>query len=170
MILPVSKHSLNRVDDGIPDLRLKLVASADKAVKSFDCATEECEGKTSDSKPYCIKCLDNLPYISEVKKTLSLREAEISVAASPEWSKIDLSGTFCSDILTFLRRKCVTPRRLAVAVDLPPEAITGYVLALRAEGLVKLCKLRGKPGSQARLIVAITDKGKKVAEDLWERR
>ena len=103
-----------------------------------------------------------------MQRVLLEREAEIALAMSANWKNISLTGTFCCDILVFLGRKCATPKKLAIAVDLPIVAINGYILALRAAKLVKLCKLRRKPGTAAKLIVAITDEGKILAEQLSE--
>jgi predicted transcriptional regulator len=140
--------------------------------RTSDCSTKGCHRKTSEGKPYCLQCLDQLPYVNGVKKAIETRKSETARAACGEWQHIDLQGTYCSDILTLLRKKAMSPKKLALMVDVPLESMDSYLKALRHAGLVKTFALKVKPTkpNQPRKLVAITDEGRQAATILWESR
>jgi len=152
---------------------MNAVGQTNKGIRSGLCNTDGCTKKTSESKPYCINCLGSLAYVSEVQKTIEAREKELTVAATKDgWKDINLDGTFCSDILTFLRVKAQSPDKLALLTDIPPAAMRGYIRALRAAGLLKVCQLKTPEdeSSTTKLVLVLTDKGREVANAMWKTR
>lgn len=54
------------------DFRIQLIFTRPKSV-SLPCRTKGCGFRTSGRKPFCLMCIDKLPYVKKIKAELSSR-------------------------------------------------------------------------------------------------
>jgi len=138
-----------------PLLRDRRLAAARvlAAAETAFCRVPGCANATSLHKPYCLTHLACSPYVRALEAELSRRDAEESAALDPRVARtLDPNGSRAQEILEELgRRGPQTFERLAHALNVPVEAVCGYLRALERAGLVRTLRMASRRGGYRRL-------------------
>lgn len=124
------------------------------------CSAPRCSGKTTGRKPFCLDHVHLMAVAADVLAREAERdeEARVAVASEDGWRKIDLNGSRSKEILDYLAFSGPqSVKRLAMFVEVSPEAVEAYVRALAEARLVKRVTLGSRRG-QPRHIVDLVER------------
>jgi DNA-binding transcriptional ArsR family regulator len=115
-----------------------------------------CSSATTGRKPFCIDHLEELPYVAALREELAAREAK----------RLNLDGSRAQELIEMIAlRGAVTPKRLALVVDLGEAELMRHIRALERAGFVTTITLGSRRGTSRR-IVTLTKDGELRAENL----
>jgi hypothetical protein len=122
------------------------------------CQAQGCTKATTD-KDFCIDHIEFSPHAKAVLAGLDRRAEEERKATSRRgWKFVDVNGSRAQEIVEHLQSVgAQTPRRLAFTVDLSPEALNAYLVALKKAKLIKMQTVGSRRG-EPRLVVMPVEK------------
>jgi predicted HTH transcriptional regulator len=102
------------------------------------CQEEGCFETTRERKPYCTDHFKQHPYVQQLLKQLSERDAEDRRVLMEGSIAVNLDGITVKEIIQLLKQKGPrTEQRLIRELHLDSSMVHNYVVALRKKGLIK---------------------------------
>lgn len=123
------------------------------------CGKKGCANTATENKPFCIDHLEQFGHAAKLSSSLAERdEEELKAASRLGWKKIDVRGSRAQEIVEVLIASgAQTPKRLAIMVDIRPEALAGYLKALERAKILRVLTLGSRRGTP-RTVVALRER------------